>query len=342
VTDRTRTIPNPLECLYIACSTACNLRCRFCAYPLSTIRKANMQFSTFAVVVDQATAFGFETFNLTPLVGEALVDPGFLDKLNYLEQHAGVHDFYFCTNLTLAERGFFDSVSRFRKLRCFSVSIYGHDEDSFSRLTGADRAVYQRLLDNLRHLATDPQLAARSEFRIRSGRAFRLEHCQSELCTSLQELERLGSRIRIPQEYQNWGGLIEATRLEGLDLTLKDNAPRTEPCVFLYFKHTVLPDGMLNACSSGDGNASLTIGNLLEQTFEQIYSTSNTRYAKLLEAQRAGQFSPLCQVCTGYRSISASWYSYTFHRQPFMSEIEFERWLANPKNPPAQAKAKGD
>jgi hypothetical protein len=155
-------------------------------------------------------------------------------------------------------------------------------------------------------------------------------------------LARLGSRIRVPQEYQNWGGLIGPNRFEELDLAPKDShTPRTEACVFLFFKHTVLPDGTLNACSSGDGNASLTIGNLLVQPFEEIYSTNNARYIKLLEAQRAGQFDPLCLGCTGYRGLTTSWYSYAYHRKPFLSMLEFDQWLADPKNPPAQAGIQG-
>ena len=331
--NRERTIPNPLECLYLVCSTICNLRCRFCAHHKSTIPRQTMPFSTFAAVVDKATAFGFETFNLTPLVGESLTDPDFLHKLHHLERHPGVFDFYFCTNLTLADNAFFASIGGLKKLRWLSISIYGHDAESFYRITGAGPRTYRRLLDNLRHLCRQRVLLPRTELRLRSVDSFELDACDSELCDVVRQLVAEGVRLRVPKVYQNWGGLIESSQLKNLQIALMDSGdPKSEPCVFPFFKPTVLPDGRLNACSAGDGNAALIIGDLKRQSFDEIYSPANNTYMELLEAHLAGRFDPPCRACTGYRAISADWYSYTFHRKPFVSLAEFRTWLSDDKS----------
>jgi hypothetical protein len=328
MTDPHPALPNPLECLHVTCSTICNLECRFCASPTSKIPRATMPLSTFTTVVDKGTAFGFRTFNLTPLVGEALADEGLLSKLSYLEQHPRVRDFYFCTNFTLANASFLETLASLTKLRCFSISVYGHDRASFSVLTGAGDAVYRRLLDNLCLLRDQPRLAAQSELRLRTVRGFRLEDHDSELCDGLRRLAQLGSRIRIPRHYQNWGGLIDPLQVTEANLELKlPPPPRRQPCVFLYFKPTVLPDGRLNACSSGDGNAVHIIGDLLKQSFAEIYSTGNPRYRRFLANHRAGIFPTPCRSCTGYRGIDDGWYSYAYHRRPFVSLTDFERWL---------------
>jgi MoaA/NifB/PqqE/SkfB family radical SAM enzyme len=327
-----RTIPNPLECLYLVCSTICNLSCRFCAYHKSSIPRQSMPFSLFSSAVDQATVFGFETFNLTPLVGESLTDPDFAHKLQHLDQHPEVHDFYFCTNLTLADDAFLAFAAGLKKMRWLSISLYGHDAESFSHLTGGTKSTYRKLLDNLQLLAQHPALLPRTELRLRSAATFDYEACHSELCSIVRQLVAQGVRLRIPTDYQNWGGLIEASDIEDLPIELKTSpGSRQEPCVFPYFKPTVLPDGRLNACSSGDGNAALIIGDLKSQGFEEIYSPSNRAYLRLLEAHQAGRFDPPCRDCSSYRPLSADWYSYAYHRKPFVSLHEFQTWLSRDK-----------
>jgi hypothetical protein len=290
-----------------------------------------MPFDIFTTVVDKATAFGFETFNLTPLVGEPLADPGFLDKLAYLEHHPGVYDFYFCTNLTLANTDVFLFLEHLDKLRCLSISLYGHDQASFMALTESSPHVYRRLLESLGGLGAYEQLTSKTELRIRTSESFQLETCDSAMCTIVRELSQLGVRVRIPKKYQNWGGLIDtsaASPLADLGIPLKepDNI-KSAPCVFLFFKHTVLPNGDLNACSAGDGNATLTIGNVVAQRFQEIYSTDNARYMQMLDAHRRHEFSGPCQACTGYRSVSTDWYSYKYHHKPFITLDNFYQWL---------------
>ena len=54
----------------------------------------------FFDIVEKAYKFGFTVFNVTPMIGEVLTDPGFLQKLDFLEAHVGVKSFSFCTNLS--------------------------------------------------------------------------------------------------------------------------------------------------------------------------------------------------------------------------------------------------
>ncbi len=74
-------VPSLTERLYITPSTICNLKCRFCAYPKTSIPRQIMPDALFAEVVDKACEYGFTRFGLTPILGEAFIDPRFLDKL---------------------------------------------------------------------------------------------------------------------------------------------------------------------------------------------------------------------------------------------------------------------
>ncbi len=321
-------IPHPLECLYIASSTICNLNCIFCAYDISEIEKQTMPYKDFTKYIEKAVRFGFDTFNLTPLIGESLIDPTFFEKLIYLENRNDVAEYDFCTNLTRANDGFFNIIKKCEKLRSFSISIYGHDQQSFTEITRSDFRWYQNVINNLHKLTHCLEIHHKTELRIRSVNTFNLLNCHSELCQLIKQLEVLGVRVRIPCEYQNWGGLIPQDQLINNKLIPKKNIQiKKEPCVFLFFKHTIRPDGFINACSAGDGNGRFVIGNISQQAFEDIYSGQNSVYMNLIQSHLNRDFNNVCQSCSAYRPLSADWYSYKFHRKPFITMSEFFNWL---------------
>ena len=319
-------IPNLRERLYITTSTICNLRCRFCAYSKSSITKSIMPNHLFFSIIEKACDFGFTIFNVTPLIGEVLTDPDFIVKLDFLERFPNVENFSFCTNLTLADDEFINNIRHLSKLHWLSISIYGYDTNSFQRITRAKSVLFEKMVHNLSLLLEwGPSLSSHVELRIRTERSFSLEKCTPDLYSILNMLIKMNVRIRIVTDsYSNWGGLITANDLEGLDICLKPNiSQKSEPCTFLFYKHTILPDGRINACSAEDGNASMIIGDLRKQSFKEIYFLLNDTYMQLISQQLKGQFSKLCQACSGYRSIHEYNYTYQFHKRPFITLNEF-------------------
>lgn len=65
----------------------CNAKCSFCAYPKvvanKTLQTGVMTFEVFKKAVDEWAAIGGEGLDLTPVVGDPLVDPGLLDKVDW-------------------------------------------------------------------------------------------------------------------------------------------------------------------------------------------------------------------------------------------------------------------
>jgi sulfatase maturation enzyme AslB (radical SAM superfamily) len=315
-------LPNLRERLYITTSTLCNLRCRFCAYHRTTIARRIMPHPLFRSIVHKACDFGFSIFNITPLVGEVLVDPDFLAKIEFLEGLSAVEGLSFCTNFILAHQELIRALPRLNKLRYLAITLYGYDADSFRRMTGAKAALFDRMVYNLRLLSElELGFLSRVELRVRTERCFSMEKCVPALYRPLTSLMEKGARVRVVTDrYSNWSGLITAEDLAELDIQLQPVvSPKRAPCAFLFYKHTVLPDGRLNACSAEDGHASMVIGNLATQTFEEIYSSRNKVYRTLVTQQLAGKFSESCQACSGYRSIYEHNYTYQFHTRPFVS-----------------------
>jgi hypothetical protein len=310
-------IPNLSECLYVMPATTCNLRCRFCGYSKMSLAKQIMSNDLFVRVVTGACRYGFSRFGLTPMVGEALLDPCLPDKFEFLESRPDVAGYSFCTNFITADPSFIQSLLCLRKLQWLSISICGHDLESFTSLTGAGPEAFERLLDNLEHLSRAPSFPFPLELRVRTVRSFGPGALTSRLGRLLRRFAERKAQIRIPHDlYSNRGGLISAQDLAGVDITMKKEIPKgNSPCVFLFYKHTVLPDGRLNACYTGDVNATMVIGDLSRQTLEEVYSLHNEAWLRLIEGQLRGCFSGVCRNCTDYRSVADRHYSFRYHEK---------------------------
>jgi radical SAM protein with 4Fe4S-binding SPASM domain len=128
--------------------------------------------------------------------------------------------------------------------------------------------------------------------------------------------------------FSNWGGMIEAAELEKRAMLPKTiTHPKTAPCVFLFYKPVILPDGNVNACSAADGCTRFIIGNLKKDDFGEILSSSNPQYMILLQSHLRGEFNDTCAHCTAYRSIYQFAHSYRYHRKPQISLSQFMHHL---------------
>src|SRR5512138_150281 len=94
-------IPADLGPFNIEMTSACNLKCRFCAYEKKESPKINMANETFADCVEQALRLGFDRFHLTPCTGDVFMDRHAYEKFAWLDAHPGVKGYNFFTNLTI-------------------------------------------------------------------------------------------------------------------------------------------------------------------------------------------------------------------------------------------------
>ena len=77
----------PTSYLVTGVTNICNAKCTFCAYPKvvtnKTLQTGVMSFEVFKKAVDEWAALGGQSLDLTPVVGDPLVDPGILQKVDY-------------------------------------------------------------------------------------------------------------------------------------------------------------------------------------------------------------------------------------------------------------------
>ena len=185
-----------------------------------------MSNEKFFEIVNNATEAGYDTFGLTPIVGEVFVDKNFVKKLNFLENHKKVKNYHFFTNFTLGNKEIVDALLKFKKLKELFISLYGHDKESFMKFTGGSESVYNNLIKNLEYLSN--QLKKRSldfelGFGLRTYRSFNsLDECSSKLCQILKDIlnNTRRSHLNITKLYYNWGGYITQDDVEGLEITI--------------------------------------------------------------------------------------------------------------------------
>lgn len=84
--------------LQIETTNACNANCVFCAYPKMQRKRGVMSLSMFEQIIDEYTEMGGGPVSLTPLVGDALIDPHFMKRLQMLANAPKVSQVSMTTN----------------------------------------------------------------------------------------------------------------------------------------------------------------------------------------------------------------------------------------------------
>jgi MoaA/NifB/PqqE/SkfB family radical SAM enzyme len=299
-------IPADIGTFNIETSSACNLKCRFCAYEKKSSPKVSMSNEMFFDCVNQATELGFRRFHLTPCTGDVFMDKHVFEKLAFLDQHPKVSGYHFFTNLTISTRAQLLRLMDHKKFERLTISVYGHDEESFIAIAKSTPKIYRRLIANLKtvleHLDRWPfsvSIGFRSTFGVPAADS-------SELMALLSEFRRAGVRVHSSHGvYNNWGGYITQQDVADLDMHIidGDSVHHSGACVKLFDSVQIMATGVVNACACRDVDATLKIGSVQERPLKEIINARNAEYMQIIKEQQEGNFRPVCKGCDYYRSI---------------------------------------
>ena len=301
-------IPPPLRRIYIETSSTCNLRCKFCAYSKKAGPKIVMSNQFFERIINEATALGISHFGLTPITGDIFFDKEILQKLDFLDDHPRVKGYTLYTNFILPEESAIFKLFEKKKLLRLTASLYGHDLDSFIKITESNDVAYERLKSNLVSIASIGPNVNRVHFSLawRTYDSFGGSRTATDLCEIVARLQdQYGFNIQINKLYDNWGGYITRDDLTGLDMNLlaDKHVYKNGACSFIFAKNQIMANGVVNACACRDVDATLALGDLNNQSLAEILSHKNLIYRDLIERQQKGNFNPICSSCTFYHSI---------------------------------------
>jgi len=289
----------------------CNAKCSFCAYPKvvanKTLETGVMSFEVFKKAVDEWAAFGGERVDLTPVVGDPLVDPGLLQKVDYAVNHARVRTTSLTTNAILLNKG-----EIYKHLVDMGVEVYistqGTNRDVYGKIYGVKH--YDEVIANVhRLLAYNKSKGEPSRIVIR----FRNHEKPSEIIRSSDFAQKiqpfLSERVRInfTVDFDNWGGTIKPENLTGF-MRMRKLPPRLDvPCKGL-FSFAVRHDGRVRLCGcrlTTNDNDDLVVGNIREKSLLEI-SKSDEAW-NLISGFYTGKRPKTCEECTFYQPINRKW-----------------------------------
>jgi radical SAM protein with 4Fe4S-binding SPASM domain len=302
----------PSAYLVTGVTNICNAKCTFCAYPKvvanKTLQTGVMSFEIFKKAIDEWAAMGGQSLDLTPVVGDPLVDPGILDKVDYAVNRAGLKDVYLTTNAILINRN-----ETYKKLidlgiAAVYISTQGARKEAYEKIYGVKH--YDEAMSGIRNLMDyNRQKGEPARIVVR----FRNHEKPSEIINSpdfkKNILPYLSERVRInfTVDFDNWGGTIKAEDMSGF-MRLRELPPMLNvPCKNL-FNFAVRHDGRVRLCGcrlTTNDNDDLVVGNIREKTLMQL-SESDESW-DIIKGFYKGQRPKTCLECTFYQPINEQW-----------------------------------
>lgn len=290
--------------LYFEVTNICNCRCVFCAYrkifEKPEHKKGAMSFDVFKKAFDDYTALGGKTISLTPTIGEPLLDPGILKKIDYAV-NAGIKRVYFYTNgILLNKDGFYKKIID-SGVKQIGLSSPGFDRELFGRIFGVP--FYDETLAGAHSLLKyNKSLGEPVEIKIN----FRSSSKPSRILKTPDFLRLikpyLSSKVvcTFLVDYDNWGGTVGQGDLEGIMKLKKPFFCQRRPCL-RTFEAAVLYDGRIRLCGcriKDTEDDELVVGDISQNSLAEIFLGEKARKAR--EGFILGEPPAVCRHCSLY------------------------------------------
>jgi radical SAM protein with 4Fe4S-binding SPASM domain len=288
----------PFE-LHLELTNLCNANCIFCPYQFQERETGSMSDEVFHKAVADFVACGGGSVGLTPIVGDALIHPQFLERVHHLRAQPNIDRIWVTTNAILLDKHGIDAVLT-SGLTSITISTSGFDEESYRRIYRS--TAYQRFRRNVLALV-ERNRALPEPLTITIG--LRTDRPLDVVLRDPDFQPILAHRpdIDFTWSFTSANGRITREALPaGMRLRVVDS--RREACVQLYNGPIVLPDGTVMACScvaAMDAVPDLAIGNILEQDLLEIWRSDQMR--RMRASFGTPELNPTCAGCDMYRNL---------------------------------------
>jgi MoaA/NifB/PqqE/SkfB family radical SAM enzyme len=302
----------PTSTLMVNVTNICNAKCTFCAYPkavaANTLQRGVMPMGLFKKAVDEWAAARGEAVDLTPVVGDPLVDGNLMEKIRYLVHEAKIPHVVLTTNGILLNRNETYKQLIDSGIDTIYISTQGTDKAAYEQIYGVDQ--YEDVITGVANLMAYNQ--SRGE-PVTIAIRFRNSQKPSEIINSADFARYIHPylsdkvRVNFTVDYDNWGGTIKETDMHGVMRLRKPPAKVQVPCGGL-FGFAVRHDGSVRLCGcrfKTNDLDDLVVGNLKEQTLEEI--SKGPRAWEIIEGFYQGKRPETCVGCTFYNPITRDW-----------------------------------
>ncbi len=303
----------PSSYLVTGVTNICNAKCTFCAYPKvvanKTLETGVMSLAVFKKAVDEWAALGGQNLDLTPVVGDPLVDPGLLEKVDYAVNRAGLKNVYLTTNAILINKN--DNYKKLIDLGIGGVfiSTQGANKEAYEKIYGVKH--YDEAMSGIHNLLEYNRIKGEPA---RIVIRFRNHEKPSEIIRSKDFQEKLKPyfsekvRVNFTVDFDNWGGTIKPEDMSG-SMRLRKLPPMLNvPCTNL-FNFAVRHDGRVRLCGcrlTTNDNDDLVVGNIKEKSLAEI--SRGDEAWNIVKGFYEGKRPHTCRECTFYQPINKGWF----------------------------------
>jgi MoaA/NifB/PqqE/SkfB family radical SAM enzyme len=302
----------PSSILVTGVTNICNAKCSFCAYPKvvanKTLQTGVMPFDIFKKAVDEWAAAGGKDLDLTPVVGDPLVDPGVLDKVDYAVNRARIKNVSLTTNAILLDRN--DTYKKLIDLGIGGVfiSTQGASKAAYEKVYGVKK--YDEAMSGIRHLleynhakGEPAQIIIRFRNEEKPSQIIRSEDFKKNIKPYLSEKVTVSFTV----DFDNWGGTIQPADMSGA-MKMRQLPPRLDvPCQGL-FGFSIRHDGNVRLCGcrlTRTDLDDLVVGNLRDKSLAEISKSAEAW--DIINGFYSGKRPETCVGCTVYKPIDRAW-----------------------------------
>ena len=290
----------------------CNAKCTFCAYPKvvanKTLQTGVMSFDIFKKAVDELVALGKDGMDLTPVVGDPLVDGGLLEKLDYAIRQAGMKNVTFTTNGILLDKN--DNYQRLidSGISGIFISAPGTSRQTYEEVYGVNR--YDEFLSGVCHLLEYNRTKGepvRIVIRFRNAQKPSQIIRSSDFQKYIKPFLSANVRINFTVDFDNWGGTIRSEDMRGVMRLRQLPAQINVPCRAL-FGFALRHDGNVRLCGcrlQKNDFDDLVVGSIKENSLLEI--SQNDKTWEIIQGFYHGQRPQVCKDCTIYAPIDRKW-----------------------------------
>ncbi len=290
----------------------CNAKCTFCAYPKvvanKTLQTGVMTFEIFKRAVDEWVAMGGKSLDLTPVVGDPLVDPGILEKVDYAVNQAGLKNVFLTTNAILINKN--DTYKKLIDLGIAAVfiSTQGASKEAYEKIYGVKH--YDEAMSGIRNLMEYNRSKgepARIVVRFRNHEKPSAIIRSPDFKIYIQPFLSARVRVNYTVDFDNWGGTITPEDMSGFMKLRKLPPALNLPCMAL-FGLVVRHDGNVRLCGCRlirNDMDDLVVGNLRDKSLQEI--SRSPEAWEIIKGFYSGKRPETCRGCTQYHPINRQW-----------------------------------
>lgn len=292
-------LENNIMTLTIELTNICNANCQFCAYKHQKRERRIISDDLYKYILRQFAESGGGVLNLTPIIGDPLLDKNLVPKIKYARTMSETEYVFFFTNLIgLSNFDVTDLLSS--GIDEINVSACVGSREMYRAVYGVDR--YDSVMQNLQRLLNENRKLGdrvKIEVHVRGNKPYE----RIRLSPDYRHISATYGNhiIHIDEIYDNWTGIIREDDLPK-DNVFREVKDRSEPCSELYNGMIVFANGNVGICWRRDVEAKLIIGDIHADHLEDIWKGRNLHMIR--KNWLKGNVPLTCRRCYCYTPVS--------------------------------------